>query len=98
MAAAAKKLMKLTFGSPAIRAIRFTVGQGTSIETGVPQLLILIHAVLMAPQVGKEETESFAKNQEILERQGKPHCKKIERNLGTALWTLGVQGMVYSMQ
>lgn len=42
----------------------------------------------MAPQVGKEETESFAKNQEILERQGKPHCKKIERNLGTALWTL----------
>lgn len=32
MAAAAKKLMKLTFGSPAIRAIRFTVGQGTSIE------------------------------------------------------------------
>lgn len=43
-----------------------------------------VHFLMMAEQVGKEETESFAKNQEVLERQGKPHCKKIERNLGRA--------------
>ena len=56
MAKAVKKMMKLSFGSPAIRAIRFTVGQ--------------------------EETDTFEAKQEALTRDGKPHCTKIDRNLG----------------
>jgi hypothetical protein len=64
MATAAKKMMKLTFGSPAVRAIRFTVG--------------------------KEETDEFAKRQAAFAKEGKPHCVKIERNLGERLMRMGV--------
>lgn len=43
-------------------------------------------------QVGKEETESFAAEQEVLAKQGKPHCKKVEKNLGTTSGTDGHNG------
>lgn len=56
MADATKKFMRLTFGSPAIRSFRFTVGI--------------------------KDTDTFEKKQKDFEKDGKPYCKKIDRNIG----------------